>query len=505
MASDQTPTLECEGLSKTYGAVKALDQVSINLQRGEVRALLGKNGAGKSTLVKLLSGTEHPDRGHDTIRLDGTPVHWAGSGDARRGGIAVVHQEFSLVPELSVAENVMVGRWPRRHGFVDHKAIRAEAARAIETLGEPLPLDLPVGRLSTARQQLVEIAKTLLDEPKVLILDEPTSALNSREVEALLATVRRLSSRGVSVIYVSHRMREIPLVADSMTILRDGREVATVGVNDLTTDEVAALIAGKSSERSARPATTATSDEVVLAVEDLRLDGILDGVSFDLHKGEVIGLAGLLGSGRTEILTTIYGGRNDCRGTVRVNGRAIEARTPSKMLRLGVAMTPEDRKDAGVVPLLSIQENLMLCARGRVLPGPLVAHQRENQIAHDLVRKLDLAASSTRQPIGSLSGGNQQKGVIGRCLAAQMSILLLDEPTRGIDVGSKAQVYDLVRDLAAQGISSIFVSSELEELTEVCDRILILRDGRIREELRGAQTTSDRLLALTMKSDNKEN
>lgn len=496
--------LECVELSKTYGTFRALDSVSLTLRKGEVRALLGKNGAGKSTLVKLISGTEHPDRDHDSISLYGESVRWANSGEARRGGIAVVHQEFSLIPGLSVAENVLVGRWPRRRGVIDHKAILESAGRALAVLGEPLPLNVPVGELSIAHQQLVEIAKTMLDEPKVLILDEPTSALNSREVDSLLALVRRLADRGVSVIYVSHRMREIPLVADTMTILRDGREVATVGVSEVSTDEVASMIAGTSGIAPAAVRTTPIeSTEVALAVEGLAIDGLLEGIDFEVGRGEVLGIAGLLGSGRTELLSSIYGTRHDCRGVVKVAGSPVERRTPARMLRLGVAMTPEDRKDAGIVPLLGVGENVLLMARSRGR-SPWIRELKERAVAASVIRQLSIAASSASQPIASLSGGNQQKGVIGRCLAAEMSVLLLDEPTRGIDVGAKAQLYQLIRELANRGISSVFVSSELDEMAQVCDRVIILRDGRVRETVPGWQATGDRLLALAMKSDNEE-
>ena len=504
MVNQEPLALECVDLSKTYGTFRALDSVSMSLREGEVRALLGKNGAGKSTLVRLLSGTEQPDREHGSISLYGTPVHWSNSGEARRGGIAVVHQEFSLIPELSVAENVLVGRWPRRRGLVDHKAILTAAAKAIGILGEPLPLNVPVGRLSTAHQQLVEIAKALLDEPKVLILDEPTSALNSREVDSLLALVRRLASRGVSVIYVSHRMREIPLVADTMTILRDGREVATVGVSEVSTDEVARMIAGASAARPVAAQTPSrASDEVALSIEGLSIDGLLDDVTIELHKGEVLGIAGLLGSGRTELLGSIYGIRHDCEGVVKVAGTPVSDRSPAKMLRLGVAMTPEDRKDGGIVPLLGVGENIMLMARSR-RRSPWIKELTERATAASVIDRLSIATSSANQPIASLSGGNQQKGVIGRCLAAEMSVLLLDEPTRGIDVGAKSQLYKLIRELAHRGIASVFVSSELDEMAQVCDRVIILRGGKVRETVSGSQATGDRLLALAMKSDHEE-
>lgn len=504
MTEKDEVVLECRDLSKTYGRVHALDSVSLTLHKGEVRALLGKNGAGKSTLVKLLSGVEQPDKGAGEIRLAGQPVSWTNTLMAQQGGITVVHQEFSLVPELSIAENITMGRWPSRGGLIDRVEIRRVAAEAMGMLGVDLPLSRPVSRLSTAQQQLVEICKALSSQPKVLILDEPTSALNSNEVEALLALLRRLASQGVSIIYVSHRMREIPAVADTLTVLRDGREVATRRVSEVSTDEVASLIAGTDMPKQEalaheRLVEREVSDDVVLAVEGLTIPGIVEDVSFELHRGEVLGLAGLLGSGRTELLETIFGERDASGGRVIVQGRQMSRRRPGRMLDAGVGMTTEDRKRSGIIPILGVAENMMLSARSRVVGGPLLDIVGERKSARRLIDKLRIHTSGLNQPIGTLSGGNQQKAVIGRCLAGNMKVLLLDEPTRGVDVDAKRQIYDLIRELADAGVASVFVSSELEELSQVCDRVLVLRDGGVKEELPGAEATSERLLALAMK------
>ena len=498
------PALECISLIKAYGSTTALDGVSLTLRAGEVRALLGKNGAGKSTLVNLVSGSQQPD--HGSIRVAGEDVRWSGPGDARSGGIAVVHQELSLIPGLSVAENIMLGRWPRAStgfGFIDAKALEEGAEKAIQILGEPLPLGVEAGRLPLAQQQMVEIAKALGDEPQVLILDEPTSALHSHEVDALLALVRRLAARGVAVIYVSHRMSEIPRVADTLTVLRDGLEVETLGVQEASAEQVAALIAGEGRQVAAQiEQHDRQRSDVVLSVRDLRLPGVLESVSFDLHAGEVLGIAGLLGSGRTELLEAIYGLRRDAAGEVRVHGIPARRRRPRKMLAKGVGLTPEDRKAAGIVPLLGVGENIMLSARGRVLPQLWIRPRAEDSIAAETIEQLSIRASSANQEIVSLSGGNQQKAVIGRLLAAKMSILLLDEPTRGVDVHAKAQTYQLIRDLAQAGVSSIFVSSELDEVSSVCDRVLVLREGRITDERLGSAVTTEVLLALAMKEQN---
>jgi ABC-type sugar transport system ATPase subunit len=491
--------LECRKLSKRFGAVVALDQVDFTLREGEVRALLGKNGAGKSTLVNLISGAFQPDGGE--ILVAGEKVHWSGPKEARVGGIAVVHQEFSLVPGLTVAENITLGVWPRRAGlFVDQKTLNDSAEHALEQLGAKIPLSALVSTLTLAQQQLVEIAKALRDQPKVLILDEPTSALNNAEVDALLGVVRRLAAAGVAIIYVSHRMKEIPLVADTLTILRDGEEVATRDVGTTSPKEVAELISGELAAETFGEIRDRRNEAAVLEVDDLTIAQKLNGVTFSLHGGEVLGIAGLLGSGRTELLEAIFGLRHDASGTVRVTGTALKRRTPRAMLRRGVAMTSEDRKGSGIVPLLGVGENLLLTARGRVLSRFWIRARQETRAAAQEIRALAIRASGPAQPIGTLSGGNQQKGVIGRTLAAKMRVLLLDEPTRGIDLHAKAQIYQLIRELALDGVSSIFVSSELEELAEVCDRILILRDGRICEELLG-DTTVERILSLSMQQE----
>ena len=502
---DDEVVLECRSLSKSYGSLRALKGVDLTLRQGEVRALLGKNGAGKSTLVNLISGSQAPDDdGAGEIRLAGESVRWAGPADARAGGVSIVHQEFSLIPGLSVAENITLGQWPTgrlMRSVIDRRRLDALAQAAIDKLGIGLPLWRLAGSLSLAQQQLVEIAKSLLHNPRVLILDEPTSALNTTEASALLALVRRLAAQGMSVIYISHRMQEIPLVADSLTVLRDGVEVATLAVGEANIDEVAELIAGESGKvAAALERRDRRGEPVVLQVRGLAAPPVED-VSFTLHDGEVLGIAGLLGSGRTEILECIYGIRRSHGGEVLLRGQPVERRAPRKMLRRGVGLSPEDRKFAGFVPRMSVAENLVLAARGIVLPSFLVHSARERSLADRYVKLLSIAASSPRQPIASLSGGNQQKGVIGRLIAADMQILLLDEPTRGIDVHAKAQIYRLIRQLATEGIACIFVSSELEELSEVCDRVLVLRDGRITAEVHGNEASAERLLSLSMKVD----
>lgn len=491
--------LSCRSLTKTFDAVTALNEVSFDLHRGEVRALLGKNGAGKSTLVNLISGAFKPDSG--TIELEGNRVSWSGPSAAQAGGIAVVHQEFSLVPGLTVSENITLGHWPQKFGVIDTSRVSELAGSALAKLGVNIPLSAEVQSLPLADQQLVEIAKALVGDPRVLILDEPTSALNSKEVETLLALIRRLASTGISVIYVSHRMKEIPLVADSLTVLRDGREVSTQDVSAVSSEQVASLISGQPEKSTRVVARRERSGQVVLEARKVSYPGRLNDASFTLEAGEVLGLAGLLGSGRTELLQSVFGLLRGSTGKIILNGAEIKRRSPRKMLNLGVGYTPEDRKGWGIFPVLGLDENILVSARGRVLPKLHRSLRKERQIVTDMITSLSIRASSPQQAMGNLSGGNQQKAVIGRALASNLQILLLDEPTRGVDLEAKAQLYDVIRGLAENGISIIFVSSELEEIAEVCDRALILRDGHVYEEVKGSDATPEKILALAMKQE----
>ena len=494
------PLLSLTGIEKAYPGVRALAGVDFSLEAGEVRALLGKNGAGKSTLVKVLSGAIQPDAG--SLRLHGQPVRLGGPSDALAHGIATVYQETSLVPGLSAAENISLGRWPTRRGpgvrVVDRARTLDTARAALEELGVELPLDLPVGQLSTPQQQLVEIAKAVSFRPKVLILDEPTSALPSHEVEVLLGLVRRLAERGVAIIYVSHRLQEIPRIAHSVTVLRDGREVGSLLTTAQATPAVIANLMVGGVHESGTDAAPQPREQVVLAVRNLRLRGRLEDVSFELRQGEVLGLAGLLGSGRSEVLRAIFGLEALDGGSVLVDGVEIHDRTPARMKRLGLGLTPENRKREGLVMGMSVMHNLSLASLGRVSRSGVLNAAAEERLTGASMAELSVAGAGLRVAAGSLSGGNQQKIVIGKWLNAQVRVLLMDEPTQGVDIQAKEQVYGLIRALARQGVATVFVSSELEELFKVCGRILVLNGGRVSADLDVRETDHARVLALSM-------
>ena len=501
--SDGPPLLEVVDLVKDYGSGPVLKQMNLTLRRGEVRALMGVNGAGKSTLVKILGGVVQSTAG--TLRLEGRDYQPQSPGDGSEAGIAIVHQELSLVPGLTVAENITLGQWPMRsYGplrVVSVKTMRARAQFALEKLGEDIPLGLRVSALSPAKQQLVEIAKSLLTDPKVLILDEPTSSLAAHEANQLLATVRRLAASGVAIIYVSHRMEEIPRVADTVTVMRDGREVATDEIASMGTGRIAELMLG--SEVATR-AETARADlgEKVLEVTGLSRPGVIDDATFSVRAGEVVGIVGLMGAGRTEILRAIFG-LDAADGAVRVHGREMTRRTPRSMIAAGVGFTPEDRKGQGLVLGLPVAENLVMTCYDLIRSrfGTL-SRRKQTELARRSIAEQGIVTPSAATPAGSLSGGNQQKIVIGKWVNRGADILLMDEPTRGVDVHAKTQAYDAITARARAGAAVVFVSSEVEEVFLVCHRVLIVRAGRIVAERRIEDTTAQEVLALSMKEVN---
>ena len=493
------PILSLQQLCKQYPGVIALDHVDLTVEKGEVRALLGKNGAGKSTLVKILSGAVHPDSGE--IRIDGQPVTIAGPADAFAQGICTVYQEMSLVPGLTVAENILLGRWPKQRllgmSVINRKAIRPIAQAALDQLEVKLNLDETVSRLSVAQHQLIEIAKAISFNPRVLVLDEPTSALASGEVDVLHKVVRRLAEQGHAIIYVTHRLQEIPHVADSVTVLRDGQQMGTITAGEATPAVIAKMMIGADWQRT-EWGQRGQPGEVKLAVRGLNRQDLLHDVSFELRGGEVLGIAGLLGSGRTELVRAIFGLDKMDSGEVYVKGELVRDPTPLSMKAHGLGLTPEDRKRQGLVLLFAVQDNLTLASLNRFSIQGVLQRSRGTALAREMVKSLDIKTPGLGVATSTLSGGNQQKVVVGNWLNTLPEILLMDEPTRGIDIQAKEQIFHLVRDLASQGLAVLFISSEIEEVLDVADRILVMNQGYITGEVRPEEIDLEELLARVM-------
>ncbi|MES2941051.1 MAG: sugar ABC transporter ATP-binding protein [Pseudomonadota bacterium] len=496
-AQASADAVDAVALRKSYPGVQALRGVDFRVAAGEVRALLGKNGAGKSTLVKILSGAQAPDAG--TLHIAGRGVDLFTPARANALGVATVHQELTLVPELSVAENILLGRWRdhARGGFIDRGALCRRAAAVLAEFGVQVDPAAKVRKLSIAEQQLVEIARGLSFRPRVLILDEPTSSLPASEVEILLRAIRALARCGVAVIYVSHRMDEIQRIADSVTVLRDGHHVATLPIADAPTAGIVRLMTGDACATAEGRRAQRPPGRVALKVCGLAT-GKLRNLNFEVREGEIVGLAGLLGAGRTELLRAIYGLDPLAAGCIEIFGKEPADRSPRAMIRHGVGLAPEDRKKEGLVLDMNISRNLVLSALHKVVHRAFLSRRRQAQLAQHAAARMSVKLASLADPVRSLSGGNQQKVVLGKCLNAGVKVFLLDEPTRGVDIDAKRQIYALLEQLAAQGVAVLVASSEMEELMLLCDRLLLMRDGAVVAERRVAETSLDEVMAIAM-------
>ena len=495
--------MAAERISKSFAGVTALDQVDFDLRRGEVHALMGENGAGKSTLMKILAAVHAQDEG--IIRIDGHPAAFGGVRDAETAGVAIIHQELNLVPELSAADNIFLGREPLIAGLcLDRRRMNRAAERLLQRLGIELAADSRIADLRVGEQQLVEIAKALSLDARILIMDEPTSALSTSECETLFKVVRQLSADGVSIIYTSHRIDEVFELADRVTVLRDGRRVLTAAIGELSRGAIISAMVGRNVTASHRTKSTKTT-ATVLSVRDLTLDTLgihgwqraLHGINFDLRRGEILGIGGLLGSGRTEILESVFGVAPGCRGgAIKVDGTAVTIDSAADAYRLGIALVTEDRKARGLQLDGSICDNAALPSIGALSRFGLRDFARERSLASDIVRKLSVRCSGIGQAVATLSGCNQQKIVIGKWLATEPRILLLDEPTRGVDVGAKQELYQLIFALAEQGLGIIVVSSEMPELLLLSDRILVMCEGHQTGLLRHEEATQETVMRL---------
>jgi rhamnose transport system ATP-binding protein len=485
------PPCALANVSKRFAATQALSDVSIDLLPGEIHGLVGENGAGKSTIVKILAGIHQPDSGH--VMLDGEPVLLHGPAHARSLGIATVQQEPRLFPDLTVAENVFMGHAPTgRFGSVNWRAMRRSADRIFESLSVRMDSSAVVRGLSMADQQLIEIAKALSVDERVLILDEPTASLSSHEVERLFAIVRQTRDRGVAVLFVSHRLEEVFELCDRATVLRDGRHVITAPTSELTAADLVRHMVGRAV--SLFPRSTAKIGDVLLDVRNLTRVGAFRDISFSVRSGEIVGLAGLVGAGRTEVARVLFGLDRADAGEVLLDGKRVSFKTPSGALSAGIAYVPEDRHLDGLVAGFSIAENVTLPILPRLFPRLFAQGSRERSLAAGYAERLRIRSTGVDALVEALSGGNQQKVVIAKWLATNPRVLILDEPTRGVDIGAKVEVHRIISDLAASGLGIILISSELPEVLAMSDRIMVLHEGRISAEIPRAEATEERVM-----------
>jgi ABC-type sugar transport system ATPase subunit len=490
------PLLEMRGIGKSFPGVRALSDVSLTLAAGEVLVLVGENGAGKSTLMKILSGALAADAGE--ILIDGVPARIDSPQRAAHLGIGMIYQEFTLVPQLTAVANVTLGSEPTRGGLIDSGAATQRAKRVFEELGLAVPLDVPISRLSVGQQQLVEIAKVLARSARIVVMDEPTAALSDREIEGLFAVIARVRSAGVGVIYISHRMEELSRVADRIAVMRDGNVVATRPAAEFPRDEIIAAMVGRRIDAQF-PALSppAPGAPVRLEVRRLTRRPAFEDISFSVRAGEIVGLAGLIGAGRTEILRAISGADVPERGEVRLDGVAVARGNIAGAIARGIAFITEDRKGQGLVLGMSVRENVSLAHLGDFVDRDLVVNTaRERDAAKRMIAELQIRTPSTEQLVRNLSGGTQQKVVLAKWLLGNAGVFLFDEPTRGIDVGAKAEIYKIMLELAARGAAIVMVSSELPEILGMAHRVLVVRGGRIAAEFVRAEATPERVIAV---------
>ena len=484
--------LEMRSITKRFPGVVALDGVDFELERGEVHVLLGENGAGKSTLVKMLAGAYRPDEGE--ILLDGEAASISSATDAQKLGISTIYQEFNLVPQFTVAENIFLGRQPRRFGFVDRRKMREEARKLLDRMKVLVDPDALVSNLGVAQRQMVEIAKALSLNARILIMDEPTASLSGQEVERLFEIVRGLKEEEVAMIFISHHLEEVSEIGDRVTVLRDGKVVDRVPASTKHS-ELVRMMVGRSVEAQF-PRRRPEVGEVLLEVKNLSREGVLEDVSFSLRAGEVVGVAGIVGAGRTELARAIFGADPGDAGEVWVEGRRMERGDPREAKRRGMGFVTEDRQGQGIVPPLSVAENLGLASLKRNTHVGLVNRREQRKQARKMIEDLNIRTPGPEQEIRFLSGGNQQKTVIGKWLLADSKVLIMDEPTRGIDVGAKVEIYELMNELTENGAGILMISSDLPEVLGMSDRILVMSGGRITGELSVEEANGENVMEL---------
>lgn len=500
-APEPSPLLRVEGLGKSFGPVEVLKDITLSIDAGRVHAIIGENGAGKSTLMKILAGHLSPTTG--TLRLDGEQVTLAGPADAERRGIVLVHQEVLLAPDLTVAQNLFLGRELRKGFVVDDRTMNIRASQAIRDLGSELDPKAVVGRLSIAQRQLVQIARALLVPRRVVIFDEPTASLTPTETEALLKVIGDISARGTAVLYISHRLPEVKAIADRVTVLRDGRLVASRAAADLQPVDMARLMVGRDVSKLYPARHASPVRDIVLAVEDFSVPGFVGHASFQLGKGEILGFAGLVGAGRTELMEGIVGLRRG-RGTIRLNGRPVHFTGVHDSMQAGIAYLSEDRKGKGLLLAENLRVNLTLAALQKFTHGLQVDRARERAALDTAIGEFDIRAARQDMLAGQLSGGNQQKLFLAKMMMLEPDIVIIDEPTRGIDIGTKEQIYKFIAPLAEQGRAVIVISSEMPELIGLCDRIVVMRAGRTVGDVSGQRMTEHDIVMMATGATSQE-
>lgn len=494
------PLLVLDRVCKSFGPVQVIDEVTVEVHAGKVSVLLGENGAGKSTLIKMIAGVHPPDAGR--ILLEGTEVKISDTKSSEALGIATIHQELNLVPSMTIAENITLGRVPRRFGIINRREMRRIARAALDTLGLDLHVDTPVGELGLAQQQLVEIAKALSLDARILILDEPTAALTTSEINQLFDVVRSLKAKGVGMVFISHHLDEIAAIGDFVNVLRDGQFIATVPA-DTDENELVRLMVGREISEQFPRVRTEVSATPLLSVKGLGTDTLSD-INLEVRPGEVVALAGLMGAGRTELIRAIAGADDYTSGSVTVSGTPLARRDVAAATRAGIGHVPEDRKTQGLVLDASVAENIGYATMASTAKAGLVDRKGQRKRAEAVAARLRIRMGSIDQPIRSLSGGNQQKAVFGRWFTAGSKVLLLDEPTRGVDVGAKVEIYELINEITSSGGCVLMASSELPEVLGMSDRVLVMSQGRIAGELETQQVTQDAIMAMAVSNVHRE-
>lgn len=485
--------IEMTGISKAFDGNTVLKDVQFSLQKGEIHALMGENGAGKSTLMKILTGIHVHDTGE--IKLNGELVNFKNPKEAERAGIAVIHQELNILPDLTVAENLFLGNEKvyGKSGILKTKQMNAEAKKILSALGLDEDVKTLTGELSVGKQQIIEIAKAMSSNAEVIIMDEPTAALTDREIESLFETIKGLQANGVSFVYISHRMEEIFSICDRITILRDGDFVGVKKIRETSFDEIVQMMVGRQlGERF--PARNSAIGEVKLAAQGLTRNGCFEDISFELRKGEVLGISGLMGAGRTEVVQSLFGYRKLNKGSLVLDGKPVKIKNPQQAIKLGLGYVTEDRKSEGLIVEFSVKENLSLTNFQKVSSNGILNTRNEKELYESMVERLGVRVSGPEQAAKSLSGGNQQKVVIAKWLGIEPEVLILDEPTRGVDVGAKKEIYNIINELAERGVAILMISSELPEIIGMADRVLVMHEGNLMAELSKDEMTQEKIM-----------